>query len=58
MTKLTAKTGLGWIPFIGGVVSAGVNWWLVDGLLTAAEQYYTNDYIIINDVEIADAFSN
>ena len=55
MSKLTAKTGLGWIPFIGGAVSAGVNWWLVDGLLTAAEQYYTNDYIIINDIEIADS---
>ena len=53
MTKLTAKTGFGWIPFIGGAVSAGVNWWLVDGLLTAAEQYYQNDYVILNDSEVA-----
>lgn len=53
MTKLAAKTGVGWIPFIGGAVSAGVNWWLVDGLLTAAEQYYSNDYVILNNVEIA-----
>jgi hypothetical protein len=57
LTKLTAKTGFGWIPLIGGVVSAGVNWWLVDGLLTAGEEYYNNDYIIINDTELANDFS-
>jgi hypothetical protein len=54
MAKLTAKTGLAWIPLIGGVVSAGVNWWLVDGLMSAAEQYYRNDYVILNDEELAD----
>jgi hypothetical protein len=52
MAKLTAKTGLGWIPLIGGVVSAGVNWWLVDSLMDAAEQFYRNDYVVLDDAEL------
>ncbi len=53
VTKLAAKAGVGWIPFFGGAVSAGINRWLVNGMLTAAERYYRGDYIVINDSEIA-----
>lgn len=51
--KLAAKTGFGWIPLIGGVVSAGINWWLLSGLLDAAETYYKSDYIVLKDDEIS-----
>ncbi|QLE50372.1 hypothetical protein FD724_21230 [Nostoc sp. C057] len=51
--KLAAKTGVGWIPLIGGVVSAGINWWLLSGLLDAAETYYKSDYIVLKDDEIS-----
>lgn len=51
--KLMAKTGTGWIPLIGGVVSGGVNWWLVSGLLDAAEEYYSGEYVVLRDRELA-----
>lgn len=51
--KLTAKAGFSWIPLVGGVASAGVNVWLVRGLMKAAEQYYRHDYLVIQDPELA-----
>jgi hypothetical protein len=54
--KVLAKGGAAAIPIIGGVVSAGVNWWLVDGLMNAAERFYSNDYVIVTDSEVAAAF--
>lgn len=53
VAKLVAKTGVGWIPVIGGIVSAGINIWLVGGMLEAAERYYRGDYVILNDGELA-----
>ncbi len=53
VAKLMAKTGTGWIPLIGGVVSGGVNWWLVSGLLDAAEEYYSGEYLVLRDRELA-----
>ena len=53
VTKLAAKGGTGWIPIVGGIVSGGINWWLVGGLLDAAEQYYKHDYLILRDHELA-----
>lgn len=55
--KLAAKTGVGWIPLIGGAVSGGVNWWLLNGLLDAAEKYYRGDcdYLVLHDSELASA---
>ena len=53
--KLAAKTSTVWIPLFGGVVSGGVNVWLVGGLLKASEQYYTAQksneavYLVLND---------
>ena len=44
-SKLTTK----WIPIIGGVVSATINAWVLDGLIDAAEDYYTSDAVLIND---------
>lgn len=51
--KLAAKSGFGWIPVVGGAVSAGINWWLLSGLLDAAEIYYKSNYIVLSDDEIA-----
>lgn len=53
--KLMAKGGTGWIPVIGGLVSGGVNWWLVSGLLDAAEKYYSHEYVYLRDGELAGA---
>jgi hypothetical protein len=50
--KLLAKTGVGWIPLVGGAASGGINWWLLNELLNAAEKYYTKDYIIPLDSEL------
>ena len=55
VAKLTAKGTTGWIPIIGGLVSGGVNWWLVGGLLDAAEEYYKGDYLVLRDSELAQA---
>jgi hypothetical protein len=44
-TKLTTK----WIPIVGGVVSALINAWILDGLIDAAEDYYTSDAVLINN---------
>jgi hypothetical protein len=55
MAKLTAKTGFGWIPGVGGAVSAGINWWLLAGLLNAAEEYYKHPYLVVKDSEVISA---
>lgn len=52
LTKLMAKGGTSWIPLVGGLVSGSVNWWLVSGLLDAAEEYYSHDYLILRDHEL------
>ena len=44
-SKLTTK----WIPIIGGIVSAAINAWVLDGFIDAAEDYYNSDAILIND---------
>jgi hypothetical protein len=50
--KFVAKLGVGWIPLIGGVVSGGINFWLLSGLMDAAYSYYTHDYIIYKQEEL------
>ncbi|MDY7007489.1 MAG: hypothetical protein SWX82_27045 [Cyanobacteriota bacterium] len=50
--KLAAKAGTSWVPILGGVVSGGINWWLIGGLLEAAEDYYRHDYIILHNDEL------
>ncbi len=51
ISKLMAKSSFGWIPIIGGAVSATINWWLLNGLLGASEKYYSSNYIIFNENE-------
>jgi hypothetical protein len=47
--KLATKAGTKWIPFVGGAVSAGINFWVIDGLMDAAEQYYRAEYVVLSD---------
>jgi hypothetical protein len=44
--KAATKMGVGWIPIVGGVVSGGVNCWLLHGLMEAAEAYYSHPYVV------------
>ena len=53
-SKLAAKLGTSWIPIFGGVVSGGINWWLMAGLLDAAEKYYTHSYVLLDDMHVSD----
>lgn len=46
--KAATKISTKWIPIIGGIVSAGINVWVADGLLEAADRYYSNDYVILD----------
>jgi len=54
LTKITAKVSTKWIPFFGGAVSAGINYWVADGLLDAAEKYYRNHYLVLSSDMVAD----
>jgi hypothetical protein len=47
--KVASKISTKWIPLIGGVVSGGINWWVAEGIMTAAEKYYSNDYVVLNE---------
>jgi len=51
--KATGKISTKWIPLFGGVVSAGINIWVLDGISQAAEDYYESDYILISS-EVSD----
>jgi len=51
--KATGKISTKWIPIIGGVVSAGVNVWVLDGIAETAKNYYESDYILISS-EVSD----
>lgn len=51
--KAAAKVGVGWIPIIGGVVSGGINWWLLSSMMDAAEQYYSYPYVVFDGNELA-----
>lgn len=37
--KLTAKATTRWIPLISAVAGAGVNYWVIDGMSQAAQEY-------------------
>jgi hypothetical protein len=52
-TKAALKVGVGWIPIIGGMVSGGINWWLLSTMMEAAEQYYSNTYVVFGEEELA-----
>ena len=42
-------TGSKLIPVIGGIVSGGVNLWITNGLLNAAEEFYRTPYFTIEE---------
>ena len=44
VAKLFAKAETSWVLILGGVVSGGINWWLIDGLLEVAENYHRYNY--------------
>ena len=46
--KAASKISTKWIPIIGGLVSAGVNYWVADGLIEAADAYYCNEYVLVD----------
>jgi hypothetical protein len=52
VAKFAAKVGVGWIPLIGGAVSGGINFWLLNGLMDAAYSYYTHNYVIYSEEEL------
>jgi hypothetical protein len=54
IAKSVAKLSTKWIPVIGGLVSAGVNVWVMSGLLDAAEKYYSNDFVVLGDDVVED----
>ena len=46
--KLAAKISTKWIPVVGGVASAAVNLWVINGIMDAAHRRYTNEYIVFD----------
>ena len=53
IAKAATKVGVGWIPIVGGVVSGGINWWLLSSIMKAAEQYYSNPYVVFDENDLA-----
>ena len=49
MVKLGPKMVSKTVPILGGVVGAGVNVWMINSILRAAEQYYSNEYIVFDE---------
>lgn len=49
VAKIASKMSVKWIPILGGIVGAGINVWIMNGLMTAAVSYYSNEYVILSD---------
>lgn len=50
-SKVSAKQLFSWLPLIGGVVSGGVNIWIIRDFLKSAQIYYRNlDFAIDSDL--------
>ena len=50
--KVAAKIETVWIPTIGGVVSGGINWWLIGYMMDSAEQHYSNEYVVFDSEDL------
>lgn len=54
-TKIAAKAGgkgiSGWIPFVGPAVCAGVNTWIMKGVMDTADIYYRRKMIAQNSIK-------
>jgi hypothetical protein len=46
--KLSGKILSGFVPILGAVVAGAVNAWIVDGILDAAKDYYTDKLRILD----------
>jgi len=46
--KVASKISTKWIPIAGGVISAGINIWIIDTMIGAAEEYYRSDYVLVD----------
>ncbi len=47
--KIASKMSVKWIPILGGIIGAGINVWIMDGLMEAADKYYSNNYVVLSD---------
>lgn len=56
--KVAGKLGARWIPILGGAVSAGVNIWVLDGLMSAAEEYYGKEYVEVVNPQLSQLLAN
>jgi hypothetical protein len=54
MAKFALRMSWRWIPFFGAIASGGVNYWIANGLMQAAELYYTSEYIVVDPNFAAD----
>jgi hypothetical protein len=54
--QFAGKAGAMVIPILGGCVSALISYWVASSLMSAAEQYYRNDFVQFNDpgISVAD----
>ncbi|MDG4762873.1 hypothetical protein O7632_01895 [Solwaraspora sp. WMMD406] len=48
--KFAGKLGAGWIPVLGAVVAGGVNVWLIESIMSSAEDYYRDKIQLIRSV--------
>lgn len=49
--KFASKSISGFIPFAGPIVGGGVNLWLIDGILGAAEEFYKDKINILKTID-------
>ena len=43
--QFAGKAGAVLIPLLGGIVSAGLSYWVATSLMDAAERYYRHEYV-------------
>lgn len=53
-TKYGAKIATKWIPVVGGVTSATINMWILNGLFDAAEAYYRGNKMSFPEMSLED----
>lgn len=47
--KFAGKAVGGFVPFLGPVISGGVNVWLISGIIAASEHFYTDKIALLNE---------
>lgn len=46
--KFTTKAAAGFVPFLGPAVGGGINLWLISGIMSAAQEFYTDKANLID----------